>query len=270
MKTIVRILGISLLVILSFTESYSQTIIGNIYDLSTRKPIPDVIILLKPSLDNINAIQTSDEEGNFLFRKVKLSEFIIQTQHVSYQDKIVNSLSFPSSDTLVIDIGLLPAAYTLGEITVEGEKKDMELDAAGFYTRKNSRDGKFYTKEEIKEKVNTTMRSLLTGLLGITFKREDNVFYFNRYVNSGMPIRFYVDGVWINQDKYDYVQRYSGMFGKSKSKNPMGLDAPPNPIEYLNPLEIKAIEVYSSMMQAPYEFGGGMTPGGVVVIWTGR
>jgi hypothetical protein len=270
MKTIIRILWGSLFLILSFTESYSQTIIGNIYDLTTKKPVADVIVLLKPTQDKISAIKTSDEEGNFLFRKVKLGGFIIQTQHVSYQDKIVNSLSFPSTDTLVIDIGLLPAAYILGEITVEGEKKDMELDAAGFYTRKNSRDGRFYTKEEIKEKTNTTMRSLLTGLLGITFKREDNVYYFNRYVNSGMPIRFYVDGVWINQDKFESVARYSGMFGKSKSKNPMGLDAPPNPIEYLNPLEIKAIEIYSSMMQAPYEFGGGKTPGGAVVIWTGR
>ncbi|MBS3945711.1 MAG: hypothetical protein KGZ42_09460 [Melioribacter sp.] len=61
-KTGLRIFWGSLLLILSFTESYSQTIIGNIYDLSTRKPIPDVIILLKPSLDKISAIQTSDEE----------------------------------------------------------------------------------------------------------------------------------------------------------------------------------------------------------------
>jgi hypothetical protein len=268
-KTGLRIFWVSLLLILSFTESYSQTIIGNIYDLTTKKPIPDVIVLLKPTQDKISAIQTSDEEGNFLFRKVKPGEFIIQTQHVSYQDKIVKNLSFPHNDTLVIDIGLLPAAYTLGEITVEGEKKDMELDAAGFYTRKKSRDGRFYTKEEIKDKVNNTMRSFLTGFLGITYKREDNAFYFN-HVNSGMPIRFYVDGIWINQDKYDYVQRYSGMFGKLKAKNPMDLDAPPNPTEYINPLEIKAIEIYSSMMQAPYEFGGNKTPGGVVVIWTGR
>lgn len=60
------------------------------------------------------------------------------------------------------------------------------------------------------------------------------------------------------------------MFGKQRAANPMGLNAPPNLIEYINPLEIKAIEIYSSMMQAPYEFGGNKTPGGIVVIWTGR
>ena len=49
-KTGLSILCGSLLLILSFTESYSQTIIGNIYDLSTRKPIPDVIILLKSGI----------------------------------------------------------------------------------------------------------------------------------------------------------------------------------------------------------------------------
>lgn len=255
---------------LGFSESVCQTIIGNVYDLTTKQPIPDVIILLKPSQDKISAIQTSDPDGNFLFTNVRLDEFIIQTQHLSYEDKVIKKLTIPLSDTLIIDIGLLPNSFTLGEITVEGEKKDMELDAAGFYKRRESRDGRFYTKEEIKEKANSTIRSLLTGLLGITYKREDNVFYFNRYANSGMPIRFIVDGIWIDQDKFDSVQRYSGMFGKQRSANPLGLNAPPNPIEYINPLEIKAIEIYPSMMQAPYEFGGGKTPGGVIVIWTGK
>ncbi|NMB83484.1 MAG: carboxypeptidase-like regulatory domain-containing protein [Ignavibacteria bacterium] len=260
-----------LILVFYFHKSiFAQTIVGNVYDITTKKPIPEVIVLLKQSQDRISAIRTSDAEGNFHFENVKLDEFIIQTQHLSYEDKIIKQLSFSINDTLILDIGLLPTAFMLQEITVEGEKKDMELDAAGFYTRRATRDGRFYSKEEIKEKSNTTMRSLLTGLLGITFKREDNVYYFNRYANSGMPIRFYVDGVWIDQDKFDSMQRYSGMFGKQRAANPMGLNAPPNPIEYINPLEIKAIEVYSSMMQAPYEFGGGKSPGGVVVIWTGR
>lgn len=74
---------------LGFSESVCQTIIGNVYDLTNKQPIPDVIILLKPSQDKISAIQTSDPDGNFLFTNVRLDEFIIQTQHLSYEDKVI-------------------------------------------------------------------------------------------------------------------------------------------------------------------------------------
>lgn len=58
----------------------------------------------------------------------------------------------------------------------------------------------------------------------------------------------------------DYYVKRPNSFGSN----------PPNSIEFINPLAIKAMDIYQSMMQAPYEFGGSKTPGGVVVIWTGR
>jgi len=263
--------SLALLLLLLDSSVYAQVIIGKVFDVTANKSIEDVIVLVKPSQDKISAIQATDPEGNFFFNNVRLKDFIIQTQHVGYHDKIIEHLNIPESDTLRINIKLTPSSVVLEEITVKGEKKDMELEAAGFYTRRMTRDGRFYTNEDLKNVAGNNMKGLLTSLLGIKFQGDDNLFYFNRYLNIGAPIRFYVDGVLLDQEKFGGpgIGKGSTLSVVRRSNNPLGA-TPPNPIEYINPNDIKAIEIYPSSLLAPFEYGGGQSPGGVIIIWTGR
>jgi len=246
------------------STSHSQTIIGRSFDLTSKEPVGDVIIFLKPSKEKISAIQSTGADGIFIFPQVRLKDFILETKRIGYHDKIIEHLFIPAGDTLEIEIGLLPNSVVLGEVTVTGERRDMELDAIGFYKRKLESPGKFYSVEELKPMGKNSMRDFLTNIPGITYVHNDNEFYFKRYESFNQPIMFYLDGVLINQD-FTAPPNRSILGGKKF--NPV--EKAPNPVELINPHTIKAIEVYEQSIDAPYRFSRGKT-GGVVLIWTGN
>lgn len=246
------------------SSSKAQTVIGRTFDLTSKEPVGDVIIFLKPSKEKISAIQSTGADGIFTLPQVRLKDFILETKRIGYHDKVIEHLFIPSGDTLEIEIGLLPSSVVLGEVTVTGERRDMELDAIGFYKRKLESPGRFYSVEELKPMGKNSMRDFLTNIPGITYVHNDNEFYFKRSETFNQPIMFYLDGILINQD---FTAPPSRSILGGKKINPA--EKAPNPVELINPHTIKAIEVYENSIYAPYQFSKGKT-GGVVLIWTGN
>ncbi|MDQ7817686.1 MAG: TonB-dependent receptor plug domain-containing protein [Melioribacteraceae bacterium] len=232
--TLVIILFISFPVI---TES--QVIRGRVIEAATEKPVENVYIFLMPDAKKISMIRMSDSSGYFIFDNVTPREFYLKTDQLGYIDFMVGKLRMPDKDTLDVLVKMEAVPFLLKEVEVSASKPtyDYELDLVGFYRRKSFGWGKFYTREDFKNRSFNKITELLNSLPGIIAYNGQLV-----TVRGGMSgtssVRIYLDGMPLT-----------------------------SPLDWISPYSIKAIEVFPRSYFAPIQYSRGGS--GVILLWTG-
>ncbi len=262
----IRIILLSILSLLLTQNIAAQYVKGKILDHSSKNIIPDVIVMLLDKDDRVIGFSSTDSDGVFLFKNVSQEEFRLKIQRMDYLDKVI-TMKNGNEDNEDILIELIPASLQMKEIEVTDKKIQAFLREFGFYDRMEHYSGTFITPVEIK-KMNQVgeIRGFITKLPGITYDEYDKKVFLARNETLGIPANVYIDGVLVQQGGG------KGIFNDGKAKlskrSGIGVDSESNPFEFLNPLDISAIEIYKSSAEAPSKYSS--RSGGVILIWTGR
>lgn len=244
-------LSIFLFLLLFSTTSSAQIIWGKVVDAATGKPIGDTFIYFMPTATTISTFRISNSLGFFVYRNPNVKEFYLKANRLGYQDIIVGKLRIPQNDTLNIILEMHPVPILLKEIAVIGKKPfedyDFELDLNGFYKRKEFGLGKFFTSKDFKNIYFGHASELFSGIPGIIVTGREVISTRRGGLSqSSGRMQIYIDGFLVNQEM-------GGFFGA---------------LDMISPNNIKAIEVYKSGKDAPFQYSRGR-PNGVILIWTG-
>ena len=221
------------IVILNFkyNSSSAQVVRGKLIDASSKEPVKNVFVYLMPALDKLNRLQVSDSLGFFFFDQVPYDRFYIKTDRVGYKDLTFGKLSIPQSDTLSLTINLESVPFVMKEIPVLANKPnfDRELDIVGFYRRKKYGWGKFMTRDDFKFRHVSQTIDLFRGIPGVMIL--GNRAYSHAGLTLGAaPMSVYIDGILVDDESPTF-----------------------SALNVASPNTIKAIEVYSNGMFAPYQ-----------------
>ena len=250
MKVSKIIIILSVCCITQHTSAESRIISGKMVEIHTNAPIENGMVFLnRDSL--FHDLRITDENGKFIFRAVELDSFFIKTMRYGYIDINAGPFGFHEKDTFQILIELEPDPIEMEPVMKIDERIDPDLERTGFYQRRETRTGYYYTQEEMKENAIHQISDLFFKVPGMHVKRNgfgqmiSSIRYYAATLNqSEIPVNIYVDGTIVAQDM-----------------GPMG-------INFIHPENIKGIEVYPSSINAPAIYGGMFQPGGVILIWT--
>lgn len=233
----------------------SQVVRGRVIESGTEKPVEDAFIYLMPTVKTISTFRVSDSTGFFIFTNPKHRNFYIKTTRYGYQDFLVGKLHIPKTDTLDILIVMEAVPILLSEVEVKGKKAlenyDPDLDKVGFYNRRVFGNGRFFTREEFKNRSVNNAGELLRGIPGLLVTQTPFGSSINTTRSFGLHdfsgnVIVYLDGLLL-----------------SEQGNALGI------LDMISPNNIKAVEYYKSGIHAPYQFSRGKA-GGVLLLWTGR
>lgn len=220
----------------------SKTIKGKVVEHPTNSPIRDAFILLADQQDRIHEFIRSDSLGFFQIENVTLEKFKIKTYRVGYVDIVTEMFDMSKKDTLNVIIRIEAAPLELEGVSITAQRKDRMLDAVGFYRRQKEGLGEFIQFDESDRSVFSNASDAFHRLPGVYMQpsKEGYKVYFLRYVRDEIEATILVDG-------FPWKSEY---------------------LNILNPADILGVEVYSSSINAPQEYGGGWRPGGMILIWT--
>lgn len=244
--------GLILLLILFVNlNAGSKKVQGIIIDLSTNRPIADVAVTLTSTSNTIKGIRISDSTGYFGFNNIVIDTFYLRTDRAGYVNINEGPFDISHRDSINFLIKLEEQAYLLNEVVILDKQVDRFLDETGFYDRKESLEGKFFTRKEIREKSFHNVISLMRTVPGMII-RSNNDGAYNVYSSrspgtsifggTSEPL-IYIDGVLVDSYMFPFLDMFN--------------------IE-----NIAAIEIYNSSLSAPMQYSQGQT-GGVILIWTG-
>ena len=98
-------------------QQLTQTIKGTIIDESTQKPIPYATIVIMGT-DPIMGT-TSDEDGNFMIKKVPIGRYDLKVSFLGYEPVIKPEVVVTSAKEVVLTVALTESAYSLDEIIIK-------------------------------------------------------------------------------------------------------------------------------------------------------
>jgi hypothetical protein len=147
-------------------------------------------------------------------------------------------------------------AFVLPGVDVTAASRRPDLDRAGFYDRQRISTGRFYTREQIEQRMALRPSHVLQGIPGLRFAATHGTgqaIWFRMFEKRGqdgrvIPCgpRLFVDGVLVHTGGLD---------------NPLLID------EFINVNDIAGIEVYRGAVEVPPQYSGAESMCGVLVIW---
>jgi hypothetical protein len=200
-------------------------------------------------LDGPELYQTeSDASGRFRLPEIAPGEYRVRVEHLAYRN-VERGLDVPAGAAEVTaDITLLRDAIALEPIVATVEARSPRLQRAGFYDRQRTGFGNFITREDIERRNPAAVTHLFNAIpraqvIGeqVAFRGSGDVFRALLIEEEGPCFpELYVDGAWWGSD-------YS--------------------LNYFNPDEVEAIEVYSGPAQVPIQYNTADSGCGVILIW---
>ena len=147
-------------------------------------------------------------------------------------------------------------AFVLPGVDVTTASRRPDLDRAGFYDRQRISTGRFYTRDQIEQRMALRTSHVLQGIPGLRFAATHGTgqaIWFRMYEKRGqdgrvIPCgpRLFVDGLLVHAGGVD---------------NPLLID------EFINVNDIAGIEVYRGAVDVPPQYSGAESMCGVLVIW---
>ena len=236
----------------------AQEIRGTVMDLTSDKPLADVLLSVLRA-DNAPAVFTlSDRAGAFVLRGFGTDSMRVRVEGLGYTPTESVVLALAPSDTLRLEIRLRPQPVELPEVVgTAGPKLNRNLE--GFLKRQRNGFGRYLGSEEIAQIRPTNVLQVLGRLDAVRFVPGgvSGAVKARTIGSKGRPTlcdpRIYVDGVLIR----DIVPPRPGQIG--------GVAVDQN----VRATTIRAVEMYRNPSQAPSEFQTTfMDACPVVVIWT--
>lgn len=231
------------------TPSFGR-LVGNVVDARSGAPLVDAGV----HLPELSLGTGTRDGGRFEISSVPPGRHLVEFTHLGYAT-VRDTVVVVAERTSDVDVRLAVDAIDLAPIEVTVERRELALETAGFYERRDKGWGRFIDLEAIEREDPVEMTDLLDGLNGVTLL-HDRFNPLNRYVvlrggrsgNRGGPCypKVWLDGTRFHQDH----------------NRPANLD------QVVNPTTLAGIEVYPGQAGVPPRYGGPDSTCGVILLWT--
>lgn len=223
---------------------------GIVKDLGTGEPLEGALV----TIGGRNQITAVD--GRFALTDIPAGQRRLEVSLLGYATR-ADSITVPAESILILDVGLTVEPIPLPPITVSVEPRNLDLELAGFYGRRDREQGVFLTREAIEERNPITTVDLLDGIPGV------------RIIRGAGPPTVTLAGSRAMSLLEDPHARpcYPSLWMNGMLIQPASYDRPVYLGDLVSPWEIEGMEVYQSAARIPiqYNIAGAC---GVIVIWT--
>ena len=187
----------------------------------------------------------SNERGEFTLTGVVAGEQLLRVRRLGFRPdslRLVATPGKPAQVTLVLE----RTAVELATVTVLGIRS-LSGPMAGFYRRRSTGSGRFFTREEIEKRNPTRMTDLLRGVPGISVSAQRTAISSVRLRGSRCAPVVFLDGHGLTAGEFD-------------------LDA-------VDPRSFEGIEIYSGGASVPVEYQRTFRMSsscGTIMLWSKR
>lgn len=126
MKKIIHLWVIAYVATCSWGWAQNATLKGIVTDQISKEPLIGAAVVI---LGTYNASAT-DLDGAYVIKNIKAGDYSIKISYVGYSDKIINGVKLKDNETTTLNITMLEATQTLGEVIIEGDKSLVNLEDA--------------------------------------------------------------------------------------------------------------------------------------------
>ncbi|AUC77133.1 TonB-dependent receptor [Olleya sp. Bg11-27] len=117
MKKSFLLLLFSFLSLSVFTQEITQTIKGNITDISSQKPLAFATVIIIGTTPIIGA--TTDVDGHFIIKNIPVGRYSLKASFLGYESIIKPEIMVTSAKEVILNISLQENAYVLDEIILK-------------------------------------------------------------------------------------------------------------------------------------------------------
>ena len=160
-------------------SSQNSTLNGSVVDEANGSALPGVNISIK----SLNIGQTTDSDGKFIFRNIKVGTYEVEFAFMGYESKIVSDVIVTADESNILNISLIEVKNVLKEIVIKKTKAKAESVNSLLIMQKNSvsvSDG--ISAETIKKTPDKTTSDVLKRISGASI--QDNKFVIIRGLND--------------------------------------------------------------------------------------
>lgn len=214
------------------------------------------------SISGSERVFVTDPGGLFRIPDLRAGTYQLRFSRLGYEERGVR-IDVGETERVNIDVPLASAPIRLSPIDVVVERRDLNLELAGFYERREVELGQFLGPEQLEDRTVSKVTDLFNDLRGIRWvtKEEpggaaEETIAFNRGqgVVSFQAVRgICYPAVWID----DQLITAGG-------EEPAVLNL------LMTPRDVSAIEVYTGAAQIPSRFSGTGRACGAIVMWRRR
>jgi hypothetical protein len=224
-------------------------------DRESGSPLEGAVVSVKGVPGN----HFTDLEGRFMVPSVLPGAHQLRVSLLGYAAR-TDSLIVPPGSLLTLEIGLTVEPIRLDPLSVTVEGRNLDLELAGFYGRRDRESGVFLTRESIEARHPATTVDLFEGIAGVRVVREGARHRVALTGNRAMSLlhdpskepcypAVWIDGILMRQP------------ASSNSHGDL-----PTIDELVGPHDIAGLEVYQSTGRIPVQFNV-QGACGVVVVW---
>ncbi|WP_419856753.1 carboxypeptidase regulatory-like domain-containing protein [Candidatus Palauibacter irciniicola] len=245
----------------SLGETEMGRLLGRVRDARSHRPVTAAAVSVANRREEVQSsgeVRT-DRRGHFVLGELPVGEYELSVRHLGYEP-LTHGVTVTRSRTTEVDVRLSPDPVELAPL-VATVTRLRRLETQGFYERKHWGDltglGTFFTAQDIERRNPFRVTDLIADAPGVrvgcqggrcgVFSRRVS----NGFGGAGCELNVYVDGVLVIRSGDG---RWRG--------NPASVN------DFILPIEIGGVEVYSGAAALPAEFSGFDSRCGAVVIWT--
>ncbi|NOZ46589.1 MAG: TonB-dependent receptor [Chlorobi bacterium] len=187
-----------------YSQNFTQTIKGTVYDKNTELPLPGVTIILTGTNPLIGTI--SDNNGSYSIKNLPVSRYNIQASFIGYEVFNRENIMLSSAREMVINIFMEEKVYNAKEVIVKAYKnKALPINAIATVSARS------FTVEETNRYAGSfgdpaRMASNYAGVVSMSTERNDIVIRGN----SPIGLLWKLDGVEIPNPNHFGVMGTTG------------------------------------------------------------
>lgn len=220
-------------------------IVGVVTDQVSGEPIPEVVV----NVPTVGRATTTAADGRFVLPDLVPGRQELVFSHLGYQRR-AETIEVQAGHATKVQVDLTVDAIELDPIEVAVDRRDRNLERAGFYQREEDGWGHFVDRDDIENWNPIDLTDALIRFPGVAIVSGvhgpmDRRLRFRRAGGVCAP-RVYLDGVML-----------TGLRAFSVD-------------DMVNPMSVAGIEMYRGVAGIPAQYSGLGTDCGVVLIWLRR
>lgn len=129
-KLLLTLLIMAFLPTVALSQTITQTIKGNVFDVQTKETLIGATIFIVDSEPLLGS--SADINGNYTINRVPLGRHSIQVNYIGYESVIIPEILVTSAREVVVDIGLRKSVTEMNALVVTPEiMKNRPFDRNG-------------------------------------------------------------------------------------------------------------------------------------------
>jgi hypothetical protein len=233
----------------------ASRMLGSVKDGESGVPLEGATV----TLEGIAGEYITDEDGRFTIPSVPPGARQLEVSLLGYATR-TDSIVVPSGSLLSIEVALAVEPIRLDPLAVTVERRNLDLELAGFYDRRAWEPGAFLTQEAIEARHPGATVDLFEGIPGVRVVREGIRHRVALTGNRAMSLLHdpskepCYPAVWID-----------GILMRRTAHSDSHGDLPTLD-ELVSPHDIAGLEIYQSTARIPVQFNV-QGACGVIVVW---